>query len=72
MIDDFLNEISLITRNTQSIIELVLNRDNVFLLFFPQTYFAFDSTAEQQMEVYMRYGQHPELYPNRRGEIVQG
>ncbi len=37
-----------------------------------QTYFAFDSRAEQQMEVYLRYGQHPELYPNRRGEIVQG
>lgn len=37
-----------------------------------QTYFAFDSRAEQQMEVYLRYGQHPELYPNRRGEVVQG
>lgn len=35
-----------------------------------QTYFAFDSRAET--EVYLRYGQHPELYPNRRGEIVQG
>lgn len=37
-----------------------------------QTYFSFDSRAEQQMEVYLRYGQHPELYPNRRGEVVQG
>lgn len=35
-----------------------------------QTYFAFDSRAET--EVYLRYGLHPELYPNRRGEIVQG
>ncbi|GLH04726.1 Uncharacterized protein GBIM_10374, partial [Gryllus bimaculatus] len=33
-----------------------------------QTYFSFDSRAEQQYEVYLRYGQHPELYPNRRGE----
>lgn len=45
-----------------------------FLLLLPyiyfQTYFAFDSRAET--EVYLRYGQHPELYPNRRGEIVQG
>lgn len=38
----------------------------------PQTYFTFDTRAEQQMEVYLRYGQHPELYPNRRGEIVPG
>lgn len=37
-----------------------------------QTYFSFDSRSEQQMEVYLRYGQHPELYPNRRGEVVQG
>jgi len=37
-----------------------------------QTYFTFDSRAEQQTEVYLRYGQHPELYPNRRGEVVQG
>lgn len=27
-----------------------------------QTYFSFESRAEQQMEVYLRYGQHPELY----------
>lgn len=39
-------------------------------IFTQQTYFAFDSRAET--EVYLRYGQHPELYPNRRGEIVQG
>uniref|UniRef100_A0A1B0BRK7 CUB domain-containing protein n=1 Tax=Glossina palpalis gambiensis TaxID=67801 RepID=A0A1B0BRK7_9MUSC len=37
-----------------------------------ETYFTFDSRAEQQTEVYLRYGQHPELYPNRRGEVVQG
>ncbi|XP_037941458.1 tolloid-like protein 1 [Teleopsis dalmanni] len=37
-----------------------------------KTYFTFDSRAEQQTEVYLRYGQHPELYPNRRGEVVQG
>lgn len=45
-----------------------------FSLFYPhyKSYFAFESRAEQQMEVYLRYGQHPELYPNRRGEILQG
>ena len=37
-----------------------------------QTYFTFDTRAEQQTEVYLRYGQHPELYPNRRGEVLQG
>lgn len=45
---------------------------NIFFFLFQQTYFSFDSRAEQQMEVYLRYGQHPELYPNRRGEVVQG
>ncbi|XP_015509202.1 uncharacterized protein [Neodiprion pinetum] len=40
--------------------------------FTDQTYFSFDSRAEQQTEVYLRYGQHPELYPNRRGEVVPG
>lgn len=40
--------------------------------FTDQTYFSFDTRAEQQLVVYLRYGQHPELYPNRRGEIVQG
>lgn len=44
----------------------------VFSFFTSQTYFTFDTRAEQQMEVYLRYGQHPELYPNRRGEVVQG
>lgn len=38
--------------------------------FTEQTYFRFDSRAEQQYEVYLRYGQHPELFPNRRGEVV--
>ncbi|XP_072381346.1 cubilin homolog [Diabrotica undecimpunctata] len=37
-----------------------------------QTYLSFDTRAEQQLVVYLRYGQHPELYPNRRGEVVQG
>lgn len=41
-----------------------------FIFLSKQTYFSFDSRAET--EVYLRYGQHPELYPNRRGEIVQG
>ncbi|KAH1016431.1 hypothetical protein HUJ04_007651 [Dendroctonus ponderosae] len=40
--------------------------------FTDQTYFSFDTRAEQQLVVYLRYGQHPELYPNRRGEVVQG
>ncbi|KAF7266556.1 hypothetical protein GWI33_020064 [Rhynchophorus ferrugineus] len=40
--------------------------------FTDQTYYSFDTRAEQQLVVYLRYGQHPELYPNRRGEIVQG
>ncbi|XP_055855909.1 uncharacterized protein LOC129919100 [Episyrphus balteatus] len=51
-----------------SYVKVLFHTDN----FTDQTYFAFDSRAEQQMEVYLRYGQHPELYPNRRGEIVQG
>lgn len=45
---------------------------SLFLSLSFQTYFTFDSRAEQQTEVYLRYGQHPELYPNRRGEVVQG
>ncbi|KAG5667749.1 hypothetical protein PVAND_015719 [Polypedilum vanderplanki] len=49
-----------------SYVKVVFHTDN----FTDQTYFAFDSKAET--EVYLRYGQHPELYPNRRGEIVQG
>lgn len=47
---------------------LVCSSTSIYTLL--QTYFAFDSRAET--EVYLRYGQHPELYPNRRGEIVQG
>jgi hypothetical protein len=39
--------------------------------FTEQSYFRFDSRAEQQYEVYLRYGQHPELYPNRRGEVSE-
>ena len=49
-----------------SSVRLVFYADN----FTEQTYFRFDSKAEQQYEVYLRYGQHPELYPNRRGEVI--
>ncbi|XP_017493753.1 PREDICTED: uncharacterized protein LOC108381871 [Rhagoletis zephyria] len=49
-------------------VKVLFHTDN----FTDQTYFTFDSRAEQQTEVYLRYGQHPELYPNRRGEVVQG
>lgn len=51
-----------------SFVRVLFHADN----FTDQTYFSFDSRAEQQFEVYLRYGQHPELYPNRRGEIVPG
>ncbi|XP_059622323.1 uncharacterized protein LOC132265607 [Phlebotomus argentipes] len=51
-----------------SYVKILFHTDN----FTDQTYFSFESRAEQQMEVYLRYGQHPELYPNRRGEVVQG
>ncbi|XP_033308372.1 uncharacterized protein LOC117209985 [Bombus bifarius] len=51
-----------------SFVRVIFHADN----FTDQTYFSFDSRAEQQFEVYLRYGQHPELYPNRRGEIVPG
>ena len=51
-----------------SFVRVIFHADN----FTDQTYFSFDSRAEQQYEVYLRYGQHPELYPNRRGEIVPG
>lgn len=51
-----------------SFVRVIFHADN----FTDQTYFSFDSRAEQQLEVYLRYGQHPELYPNRRGEIVPG
>ena len=51
-----------------SFVRVLFHADN----FTDQTYFSFDSRAEQQFEVYLRYGQHPELYPNRRGEVVPG
>ncbi|XP_015588729.1 uncharacterized protein LOC107264704 [Cephus cinctus] len=51
-----------------SFVRVLFHADN----FTDQTYFSFDSRAEQQFEVYLRYGQHPELYPNRRGEVVAG
>lgn len=40
--------------------------------FTDQTYYSFDSRAEQETQVYLRYGQHPELYPNRRGLLNLG
>ncbi|KAK6623803.1 hypothetical protein RUM44_010659 [Polyplax serrata] len=48
-----------------SFVKLVFYTDN----FTDQTYFSFDTRAEQPYEVYLRYGQHPELYPNRRGKV---
>ncbi|KAI5723546.1 hypothetical protein M8J76_007896 [Diaphorina citri] len=51
-----------------SFVKVLFHADN----FTDQTYFSFDSRAEQQYEVYLRYGQHPELYPNRRGQVVTG
>lgn len=51
-----------------SFVKLLFHADN----FTDQTYFSFDSRAEQQFDVYLRYGQHPELYPNRRGQVTQG
>jgi len=48
-----------------SFVKVVFYTDN----FTDQTYFSFDTRAEQQFEVYLRYGQHPELYPNRRGKV---
>lgn len=51
-----------------SFVKVVFHVEN----FTDQTYFSFDTRAEQQLVVYLRYGQHPELYPNRRGEVVQG
>nr|XP_003699829.1 PREDICTED: uncharacterized protein LOC100882792 [Megachile rotundata]XP_012144581.1 PREDICTED: uncharacterized protein LOC100882792 [Megachile rotundata] len=49
-------------------VRVIFHADN----FTDQTYFSLDSRVEQGFEVYLRYGQHPELYPNRRGEIVRG
>uniref|UniRef100_A0A1B6CMX3 CUB domain-containing protein n=1 Tax=Clastoptera arizonana TaxID=38151 RepID=A0A1B6CMX3_9HEMI len=51
-----------------SFVKLVFHVDN----FTDQTYFSFDTRAEQQFDVYLRYGQHPELYPNRRGQVLSG
>lgn len=51
-----------------SFVKLLFHVDN----FTDQTYFSFDSRAEQQFDVYLRYGQHPELYPNRRGQVLAG
>ncbi|XP_034238683.1 uncharacterized protein LOC117643728 [Thrips palmi] len=51
-----------------SFVRLLFHTDN----FTDQTYLSFDSRAEEQFEVYLRYGQHPELYPNRRGQVLPG
>ena len=51
-----------------SFVKVIVHIDN----FTDQSYFSFDTRVEQQLEVYLRYGQHPELYPNRRGEIISG
>ena len=51
-----------------SFVRLLFHTDN----FTDQTYLSFDSRAEEQYEVYLRYGQHPELYPNRRGQVLPG
>ncbi|XP_062715572.1 uncharacterized protein LOC115264740 isoform X2 [Aedes albopictus] len=42
-------------------VKIVLRTDN----FTELAYFAFESRAEQQMEVFNRYGPHPKLYPIR-------
>ncbi|XP_023241949.1 uncharacterized protein LOC111640183 [Centruroides sculpturatus] len=36
------------------------------------TYLQFDANVEQQREVHARYGQYPQLYPNRRGAPIYG
>ncbi|XP_049948096.1 uncharacterized protein LOC126456385 [Schistocerca serialis cubense] len=51
-----------------SFVKVVFHVEN----FTDQTYFSFESRVEQQLEVYARYGHHPELYPNRRGQVVPG
>lgn len=51
-----------------SIVKILYHTDN----YTDQTYFTFEARPDQQLEVYARYGHHPELYPNRRGEPVPG
>ncbi|XP_053988279.1 uncharacterized protein LOC128881351 [Hylaeus volcanicus] len=51
-----------------SFVRVIFHAEN----FTDQTYFSFDTRTEQQFGEYLRHGQHPELYPNRRGEIVPG
>ncbi|CAG0888685.1 unnamed protein product [Cyprideis torosa] len=36
------------------------------------TYFTFDSRAEQEQDLYARFGQNPEMFPHRRGISVKG
>lgn len=40
--------------------------------FSDKTYLSFSSRAEQQFELYARYGPNPILYPDRRGKLVPG
>ncbi|XP_050540622.1 uncharacterized protein LOC126905181 [Daktulosphaira vitifoliae] len=51
-----------------SSVRVIFQTDN----YTDQTYYSFDSRAEQETQVYLRYGQHPELYPNRRGILSPG
>uniref|UniRef100_T1JBN0 CUB domain-containing protein n=1 Tax=Strigamia maritima TaxID=126957 RepID=T1JBN0_STRMM len=40
--------------------------------FTDKTYLTFTSRAEQQFELFARYGPNPILYPDRRGKLVSG
>ncbi|XP_050422167.1 uncharacterized protein LOC126834351 [Adelges cooleyi] len=51
-----------------SSVKIIFQTDN----YTDQTYYSFDSRAEQETQVYLRFGQHPELYPNRRGILNPG
>lgn len=51
-----------------SFVKVLFHTDN----FTDQTYYSFDTRAEQEYNLYHRFGKHPELYPNRRGHIVPG
>lgn len=51
-----------------SFVKISFQTDN----FTDQTYYNFDTRAEQEFDLYPRYGKHHELYPNRRGQIVPG
>lgn len=40
--------------------------------FTEETYFAFDTRAGQQYQLFARHGPNPELYPGRRGHMIRG